>query len=101
VAHRLGGKTVEKVCGGVQGLCLVAGRERRLEEKATYHIGGGANHAFNMAVLGRSVRARETQLDAMSEKERAGGVVVKLVAVVTLQGTERAVKLGGHPCEEV
>jgi hypothetical protein len=28
VAHRLGGKTVYKVGGGVQGLCPVAGRER-------------------------------------------------------------------------
>jgi hypothetical protein len=37
VAHRLRGKTAEKVCGGVQGLCLVAGRERRLEEKITDH----------------------------------------------------------------
>jgi hypothetical protein len=101
VAHRLGGKAVEKVCGGVQGLCPVAGRERRLEEKAADHIGGGANHAFDTAVLGRGVRAQETQLDAMGEKERAGGVVVKLASVVTLQGTDRAVKLGGDPGEEV
>jgi hypothetical protein len=101
VAHRLGGNTVEKVCDDVQGLCPVAGRERRLEEKAADHIGGGANHAFDTAVLGRGVRARETHLDAMSEKERAGGVVVELAAVVTLQGTNRAVKLGGDPGEEV
>jgi hypothetical protein len=101
VAHRLGGKTVEKVGGGVQGLCPVAGRERRLEEKAADHIGGGANHAFGPTVLGRGVRARETQLDAMREKEGAGGVIVELAAVVTLQGTDRAVKLGGDPGEEV
>jgi hypothetical protein len=101
VSHRLGGKMVEKVCGGVQGLCPVAGGERRLEEKAADHIGGGANHAFGMAVLGRGVRARETQLDAMSEKERAGGVVVELAVVVTLQGTDRAAKLGEDPGEKV
>jgi hypothetical protein len=101
VSHRLGGKTVEKVCGHVQGLCPVASRERRLEEKAADHIGGGANHAFGTAVLGRGVRARETQLDAMSEKERARGVIVELAVVVTLQGTDRAVKLGGDPSEEV
>ena len=52
----------------MQGLCPVAGRERRLEEKAADHIGGGANHAFGPTVLGRGVRARETQLDAVSEK---------------------------------
>jgi hypothetical protein len=39
----------------VQGLCPVAGRERRLEEKAANHIGGGANHALSPAILGRGV----------------------------------------------
>jgi hypothetical protein len=37
----------------------------------------------------------------MSEKERAGGVIVELAAIVTLQGTDQAVKLGGDPSEEV
>jgi hypothetical protein len=69
VAHRLGGKTVEEVGGGVQGLCPVAGRERRLEEKAADHVGGGANHALCPAVLGGGVGARETQLNATGEEE--------------------------------
>jgi hypothetical protein len=85
----------------VQGLCLVAGRERRLEEKAAEHIGGGADHAFGSAILCRGVGARETQLDAMSEEERTGGVVVELAAIVTLQSTDRATKLSGYPGEEV
>ena len=101
MAHRLRGKTVEEVGGSVQGLCPVAGRERRLEEEAAEHIGGGADHAFGSAVLGRGVGARETQLDAMSEKERTGGVIVELAAIVTLQSTDRATKLGGYPGEEV
>jgi hypothetical protein len=88
-------------CGGVQGLYLVAGGERSLEEKGADHIGGGVNHAFSPAVLGRGVGARETQLDAIGEKERTGGVVVELAAIVTLQGTDRATKLGGYPDEEV
>jgi hypothetical protein len=89
------------VCGDVQGLCPVAGRERPLEEKATNHISGGANHVFGPAVLGRGVGARETQLNAMSEKERTGDVVVELVTIVTLQGMDRATKLGGYPGKEV
>jgi hypothetical protein len=52
-------------------------------------------------VLGRGLGTRETQLDAMSEKERTGGVVVELAAIVTLQGTDRSTKLGGYPGEEV
>jgi hypothetical protein len=53
----------------VQGLCPVAGQERRLEEKAADHVGGGANHALCSAVLGGGVGARETQLNATSEEE--------------------------------
>jgi hypothetical protein len=69
VAHRLGGKTVEEVGGGVQGLYPVAGRERCLEEKTTDHVGGGANHALCPAVLGGGVGARETQLNVAGEEE--------------------------------
>jgi hypothetical protein len=101
VAHRLRGKTVEEVGGSVQCLCPVAGRERRLEEEAAEHIGGGADHAFGSAVLCRGVGARETQLDAMSEEERARGVVIELTAIVTQQSTDRATKLSGYPGEEV
>jgi hypothetical protein len=57
------------VCGDVQDLCPVADRERALEEKATNHISGGANHVSGPAVLGRGVGARETQLNAMSERK--------------------------------
>jgi hypothetical protein len=70
----------------MKGLCPVGGRERRLEEKAADHVGGGANHALGPAVLSRSVGTRETQLDAVSEEERTGGVVVEL---------------GGYPGEEL
>jgi hypothetical protein len=52
VAHRLRGEAVEQMCGGVQGLCLVAGKEKRLEEKVADHVGGGANDAFSPTILG-------------------------------------------------
>jgi hypothetical protein len=38
--------------------CRVGGRERRLKEEATNHVGGGANDAFGSTVLGRGVGAR-------------------------------------------
>jgi hypothetical protein len=60
----------------MKGLCPVGGRERRLKKKAADHVGGGANHALDPAVLSRGVGTRETQLDAVSEEERTGGVVV-------------------------
>jgi hypothetical protein len=100
MAHRLRGEAVEEMGGGVQGLYPVAGRERRLKEEAAYHIGGGANHAFGPAILGSGVGARETQLDVMGEEERARGVV-ELAAIITLEGTNRAMELGRDPGEEV
>jgi hypothetical protein len=57
MAHRLRGEAIEKMCSCVQGFCLVASRERHLKEKATDHIGGGANVVFYPSVLGRGVRA--------------------------------------------
>jgi hypothetical protein len=89
------------VGGGVQGLCPVVGRERRLKEKATNHVGGGANHSLGPTVLGRGVGAREMQLNATGEEERPRGMVVELAAIVTLQCMDRATELGGDPGEEV
>jgi hypothetical protein len=83
VAHHLRGEAVE-MCGGVQVLCPVAGRERRLKKEASNHVGGGANDAFDPAVLGRGVGARETQLDTVGE-EGARGVVVELTTIITLE----------------
>jgi hypothetical protein len=101
VAHRLRGKTVEEMRGDMKGLGPVGGRERRLKEKAADHVGGGANHALGSAILSRGVGTRETQLDVVSEEERAGGIVVELAAIVALQGTDRAPELGGYPGEKV
>jgi hypothetical protein len=68
----------------VKSLCLVAGGERCLEEEASNHVGGSANHSLSTTVLGRGVGARETQLDTTGEEERPRGIVVKLAAIVTL-----------------
>jgi hypothetical protein len=57
--------------------------------------------AFDPVVLSRGVGTREMQLYAIGEKERTRGVVVELAAIVTLQCTDGATKLGGYPGEEV
>ena len=57
LAHRLRREAVEEMCGRVKALYLVAGRERRLEEKVADHVGGVANDAFSPTVLGRGVGA--------------------------------------------
>jgi hypothetical protein len=95
------GESVEEMGSGVQGLCPVACRERRLKEEAADRVGGGVNDVFGPVVLGRSVRAREAQLNAVGEEEGTRGGVVELSAIVILQGTNRATELCGDPCEEV
>ena len=37
----------------------------------------------------------------MGEEEGARHIIVKLVTIITLEGTDRATELGGHPSEEV
>jgi hypothetical protein len=101
VAHRLRGEVVKEMGSGVQGLCPVVGRERRLKEEAADHVGSGANVAFDMNVLGRGVGAQETRLNTVGEKEGARDEVVELAAIVTLKGTNRVTELGGDPGEEV
>jgi hypothetical protein len=97
VAHCLRGEAVEEVGGCVKGLGPVASSKRRLKEKAADHVGDGANHAFSPTVLGRCVGARETQLNATGEEERARGMVVKLATIVTLQCTDGATEGVGVP----
>ena len=99
MAHRFRGELVEEVGGCVKGIGPVAGRKRRLEEKAADHVGDGANHAFGPTVWGRCVWTRETQLNATSEEERSRGIIVKLAVVVTLQCMVGAMELGGDPGE--
>jgi hypothetical protein len=70
VARRLRWEAIEEVGSGVKSPCPVAGGERCLEEEASDHVGGSANHSLSTTVLGRGVGARETQLDATGEEER-------------------------------
>jgi hypothetical protein len=80
VAHRLRGKTVEEVCGGVQGLCQVAGRERRLEEKAmsctaapTSGNGVPVTYGVRVSALNTPKRQQpQVPLDKISASSRSG-----------------------------
>ena len=71
-----------------------------MKEEAADHVGCGANDSIDPAVMGRSVRAREAQLNVVGEEGARGGVV-ELSAIVTLKGTNRTTELGGDLGEEV
>jgi hypothetical protein len=101
VTVRLGGEAVDEMCSSVQGFHPITGRKRRLQEKATYHVGSGANDAFDSTVLSIIVGIWEAQLNAVGEKERARGGVVELIAVIALESTNRTMELSADLGEEV
>ena len=51
--------------------------------------------------MGEGVWARHAQVDAMCQKERAGVGVVKLFAVVALNGLDGGIELGEHISKEI
>jgi hypothetical protein len=73
----------------------------RLEEKSADGVVGRAEHALSLAVLGGGIRARHPQVHPVGEKEGAGGGVIELPTIVTLDGLNGEAELSGHPDEEV
>jgi hypothetical protein len=55
---------------------------------------------LGLAVLGGSLGTRHLKLDAMREKESAGGVI-KLTSIIALDALNGATKLLGHKGEKV
>jgi hypothetical protein len=98
---RSGRETVEEVGRGVEGLGPETCRKVRLEKKSANGVVGRADHALSLAVLGGGIRARHPQLHPVGEKEVAGGGVIELPTIVTLNGLNGEVELSEHPGEEV
>jgi hypothetical protein len=88
IGGRWGGgerKTVEQVGGGVETLRPEVHRQIGLVQKGAQHIICGANQPLSLAVLGRSVRTREEQLNTVGEDEGPGDVVIELALVASLR----------------
>jgi hypothetical protein len=96
-----GRKTVKKVGGGVQALSPKASGKRGLKQKGTHGVIGGANHPLSLAILRRGVWTRHAELNAVREEEIAGGGVIKLATIVTLDGLDGEAELCRHPRKEV
>lgn len=71
----------------------IGGRSVSLEKKRADHIVGGTNNELCFTLLGKGVGARHTKVDAMGEEECARVGVVKLTAVVTLNGLNGGAEL--------
>jgi hypothetical protein len=66
-----------------------------------HDIISGTNYALSLAVLWGSVGTQHPKLDAVREEESAGGGVIKLISIITLDAPDGAAKLRGHKGEEV
>jgi hypothetical protein len=95
-----GRKTVEQVGGGLETLRPEAQGQRGLDQKGAHDIVRGTNHPLSLAISGRSVRTRHTQLNTPRE-EGVGGVVIELALVVTLDDLNGEAESSGHPVKEV
>ena len=85
----------------MEALRLDASWERSLEQKGAHDIVCGMNHALRLAILRGGVGARHAQLNATGKEERAGGGVIELTPVVTLDGLNGETELSGHPGKEM
>jgi hypothetical protein len=85
----------------VKALSLETGWKGRLEQQGAHDIVGGTNHALSLAVLRESVGTRHPKLDVVREEESAGGGVIKLTSIITLDALDGVAKLRGHKGEEV
>jgi len=54
------------------------------------------NHPLSLNILRGGIGTRHTQLDTTRKEERAGGIVIKLTPVVTLDGLNGEAELSGH-----
>jgi hypothetical protein len=85
----------------VKDLSPVTGWKGSLKQQGAHDIIGGTNHALDLAVMWESVGTRHPELEAVREEESAGGGVIKLVSIITLDALDGAAKLRGHKGEEV
>jgi hypothetical protein len=72
-----------------------------LEWEGAKDIICGANNALGLAVLWRGMGARHAESDTMGSKERAGGGVIELTAIIALDAFDGDTKLSGHIGEEL
>lgn len=96
-------KAIKEVGGGVKALCLVARRDRGLEEQGVHDVVSGTNHMLSLAILGRSVRTGYPELYAMGEEERPRGVIKLsiVVALDSLNGVTNFVETQAKKCFRV
>lgn len=76
---------IKKIGGGGQGFGPERGRCVRMEEHGADSVVQRAKRALGLAVLGRRVRAREAERNAIGLEELAQREVIKFTPIVSLK----------------
>jgi hypothetical protein len=79
----------------------VASRKRSLKKQGTQHIIDGAKDPLGFTVLRRSVWTRHPQKYPFGGEECASGGIIKLTAIVALDGFDGVTKLCGAISEKI
>jgi hypothetical protein len=85
----------------VEPFYLVASRHRCLKQQGSDHIIDGVKSALGFTVMQRGVWAGHLQDDPIGGKECAGGSIVELTVVVTLDDFDGAAKLRVNKGEKI
>jgi hypothetical protein len=94
-ADRLGGEAVQQICGGVEPFYPIASGNRILKKKGAQYIINDAEDVFGFTILQRSIWTRHPLKYPFGGEECVRGGVIKLTAIVTLDGFDGAAKLCG------
>ena len=97
----LGRQNVDQRSGRGESLNPVKGRHGGLKQQGANDIIYGANNTFSFTVLRRGIRAGHAKMNAPRKEESASAGVVKLFAIIALNGLDASAKLGGGVGEEV
>jgi hypothetical protein len=97
----LGGETIEEESSSGEGVSPIRGGHGRLKEESANDVVGGAENTFSLAVLLRGVWARHAQDDTLGKEESAGGGVIKLTTIITLNCLNSAAELSENVGEKI
>jgi hypothetical protein len=90
---RLGGEAVKQICGGVVPFYPVASQNRSLKKQRMQHIIDSVKDVVGFTILRRSVGTRHLQKYHFGGEECMREGVIKLIAIVALDGFDGAAKL--------
>jgi hypothetical protein len=93
--------SIEEICGSVERLDPVNRRLAALKEQGVNNIIDSAERTLGFTILLRCMRAGHAENGAVREEERAGRGVVKLAAIVALDGLDGGAKLRAYISKKV